>query len=202
MFRDIVIPNNNEEEFAAIAAKLGYKKLYFLYDFDEYKDEIEKNLEGLNIDFEIWLIVNKKNLNNAMKKSKLTVAKSSDDDRELIEGKKVKLIYGFEDVKRKDYLHQRASGLNHILCDIASKNNVAVGFSYSSLLNKNSKDVSVIKGRMMQNLDLCMEDRVKSAIGSFSSNPYELRAPSDLASLFSILGMDGKNIKNALASEL
>src|SRR3989338_1552023 len=144
MFRDIVILNNNEEEFAVIASKLGYKKLYFFYDFYEYKDEIEKNMEKLSIDFEIWFIVNKKILSNAVKKSKLLVAKSSADDRELIEGKKVKMVYGFEDVKRKDYLHQRASGLNHILCDIASRNSVSVGFSYSALLNKNSQGVSVI----------------------------------------------------------
>ena len=202
MFRDIVIPNNNEEEFAEIALKLGYKKLYFLYDFNEYRDEIEKNLERLNIDFEIWLIVNKKNLNNAVKKSKLLVAKSSADDRELIESRKIKLIYGFEEIKRKDYLHQRASGLNHILCDIANKNNIAVGFSYSSLLNKNAQNVSVIKGRMIQNIGLCQKYKVRMMVGSFSSEPYEMRAPHDLAALFEILGMQQDKIKKALASDI
>src|SRR3989338_7517298 len=103
MFRDIAIPNNNEEEFAVIAAKLGYKKMYFLYDFDGYCDETEKKLEKLDIDFEIGLIVNKKNIAFAVKKSKFLAAKSSADDRELIEGKKVKLVYGFEEIKRKDY---------------------------------------------------------------------------------------------------
>ena len=201
MFRDIVIPNNNEDEFAVIAAKLGYKKLYFLYDFNEYKDETGKNLEKLSIDFDIGIIVNKKNANSAGK-SKLLVAKSSYDDRELIEGKKVKLIYGFEDVKRKDYLHQRASGLNHILCDIASKNNVAAGFSYGSLLNKNSQDVSVIKGRMMQNISLCQKYKVKMVVGSFASEPYEMRAPHDLSALFEILGMQQDKIKMALSSDL
>ena len=33
---DIVIPNNNEEEFITIAGKLGYKELLFLYSFDNY----------------------------------------------------------------------------------------------------------------------------------------------------------------------
>lgn len=202
MFRDFVIPSNNEEEFDLIAAKLGYKKLYFLYDFNEYKDEIEKKLEKLNIDFEIGFIVNKRNAGNASKKSKLLAAKSSADDRELIESKKVKLVYGFEDVKRKDYLHQRASGLNHILCDIASNNNVAVGFSYSSLLNKNAQDVSVIKGRMMQNIALCQKYKVKVVIGSFSSEPYEMRAPHDLSALFEILGMQQDKTKMALSSDL
>jgi len=30
---DIVIPNNNEEEFIKMAEKLGYKELLFLYNF-------------------------------------------------------------------------------------------------------------------------------------------------------------------------
>ena len=202
MFRDIVIPNNNEKEFAEMASRLGYKRLYFLYDFNEYKDEIQKVLERLGIDFEVWFIVNKKNIGNASKKSKLLVAKSSADDRSLIESKKVRLIYGFEEIKRKDYLHQRASGLNHILCDIASINNVVAGFSYSSLLNKNLQLSSVLIGRMIQNISLCQKYKVKMIVGSFSSNPYEMRAPHDLASLFGILGMSGDKIKKAFTSDL
>ena len=33
---DIVIPNNNEEEFIVIAEKLGYNGLCFLYDLNDY----------------------------------------------------------------------------------------------------------------------------------------------------------------------
>ena len=158
-------------------------------------------MEKLNIDFEIGIIVNKKNVNSAGK-SKLLVAKSSADDRELIEGKSVKLVYGFEEIKRKDYLHQRASGLNHILCDIASRNNIAAGFSCSSLIDKNAQDVSVAKGRMMQNIALCQKYKVKMVVGSFASVPYEMRSPHDLAALFEILGMSQDKIKMALSSDL
>ena len=199
MFRDVVIPNNNEKEFAVIASRLGYKKLYFLYDFSEYN---KKDLDIDNIDFEIGFIVSHKNINQALKESRLLVAKSSPNDRFLIESKKIKIIYGFEESPRKDHIHQRASGLNHILCDIASKNHVSVGFAYSSLINKNPQSVSITKGRMMQNISLCRKYKIKAIIGSFSQNPYELRSPYDLASIFSIFGMDGKNIKNAMTSEL
>ena len=50
---DIVIPNNNEEEFITIAEKLGIKELMFLYPYENYiklKDNInkKKEIEGKN----------------------------------------------------------------------------------------------------------------------------------------------------------
>lgn len=202
MFSDIAIPKNNEEEFVQIAAKLGINKLCFLYDFDEYNEEkVQKNLSQLqykNLDLEIGFLVNQKNMNKALQYSKLLVIKSSDKDRFFIESKKIKLIYGFEEVHKKDHLHQRASGLNHVLCGIANKNNVAVGFSYSSLFSKNPQTASLIMGRMMQNIALCRKYQVKTAIASFAKSPYELRAPHDIASLFAVLGMDGKKIKESM----
>lgn len=197
MFADIVLPKKNEVEFIEIASKLGIKKLYFLYDFDDYDDEeVQKKLSSIenhkNINVEIGFIINSKNLNKAAKQSNLLVAKSSDKDRFFIESKKIWIIYGFEEIHKKDYLHQRISGLNHTLCDLANKNNVAIGFAYSSLFRKSSQFISLIMGRMMQNIVLCQKYRVKTVIGSFSENPYEIRALHDITSLFKILGMNRK----------
>lgn len=190
MSTDIVLPKNNEAEFIEVAAKLGIKKLYFLYDFDDYNEEkIQKKLESINnkkINIEIGLIANQKNLNKSAKMSRFLVAKSSEKDRAFIESKKIKIIYGFEESSKKDYMHQRASGLNHILCELAAKNNVAIGFSYSLLVN--NKNTAVILGRMIQNLSLCRKYKVDNIIASFSSNPFELRAYHDVASLFKLLG--------------
>jgi|SRR3989338_7869445 len=203
MSTEIVLPKNNELEFLEIASKLGIKKIYFLYDFDEY-DQVnaQKKLDSIknyrNVYVETGFLVNQKNIHRALKQSKPLVAKSSDKDRQLIEGKKIRLIYGFEDLHRKDYLHQRASGLNHILCELANKNNVSIGFSYTSLFNKNPAISSQIIGRMMQNIALCQKYKVKTVIGSFSEKPYELRSSHDISSLFAMLGMDGKRIKESL----
>ena len=200
MFTEIVLPNDNEQEFIEIASKLNIKKLYFLYDFDEEKVERKLNLirQHKNIEIKTGFIINQKNINKALQQSKLLVAKSSDKDRFFIESKKIKLIYGFEEIYKKDYMHQRASGLNHIICELASKNNVTIGFSYSSLFNKNPADTPLLIGRMMQNITLCQKYKVKTAIGSFSDKPFDLRATYDIASLFAMLGMDGKRIKESL----
>lgn len=195
MDSDIVIPKNNESEFIEIASKLGIKKLYFLYDFDNHDEEktaekLELIKEHRSVSLEIGFLFNQGNFSKAAKQSKMIVAKSSGNDRDFIESGRVKIIYGFEEIYKRDHLHQRASGLNHILCELAKKNNVVIGFSYSLLLNKNSEFASLIIGRMMQNIALCRKYKVKTFIGSFSGKPYGLRAQHDISSLFKIFGMN------------
>ena len=200
MNSDFVLPRNNEAEFIEIASKLDIKKLHFLYDFDNYdKEKPAKKIDLINqykdVSVEIGFLVNHRNFSKSSKQSRIIVAKGSDRNRMLIESGKIRMIYGFEELQRKDYLHQRASGLNHVLCDLAKKNNVTIGFSYSSLFNKNSSVSSLIMGRMIQNISLCRKYKVKTVIGSFSAYPYELRAPHDTSSIFKIFGMEiGKEL--------
>ena len=195
MDADIVLPKNNEAEFIEIAEKIGINKLYFLYDFDYYDEQkTAKKLEFIkerrNVSVEIGFLANQRNFSRAAKQSKIIVAKSSDKDRFFIESGKIKIIYGFEEIHKRDHLHQRASGLNHILCELASKNNVAVGFCYSVLLSKNHALASILMGRIMQNISLCQKFKVKMVIGSFSEKPFELRQHHDIISLFSIFGIN------------
>lgn len=193
MFNEIVLPKKNENKFAEIASRLGIMKLYFLYNFDEFDEKIQENADKVNdykgIKVEIGFIVNQKNIKKACKKSDLIAVKSSEQDRFFIEGKRINLIYGFEETNKKDFLHQRASGLNHILCDIIRKNSISVGFSYSNLLQSNQ---AMLIGRLIQNIRLCQKYKVKTVISSFTSDPYLLRQPHDVISLFSMLGMDRK----------
>ena len=204
MSADLVIPRNNETEFVEIAAKLGIKKFYFLYDFDEYNEgKIQKKFDTLNhhnINIEIGFIVNQKNLSKAFKASRLLAVKSSDHDRFFIESKKIKVIYGFGEVSKKDSMHQKSSGLNHIICELAMKNNITVGFSYSSLFNKNLAVSSLLIGRIIQNISLCQKYKVKTIIGSFSEKPFDLRASHDIMSLFAMIGMHQKEVNNSLTN--
>lgn len=200
MHNDIVIPKNNEAEFAEIASKLGIDKLYFLYGQNEFsedkiREKLDKIKESFNINFEIGVLTKNKDIKL---KTKLIAAKSSDKDRYLIESRKVKLIYGFEEIGRKDYLHQRASGLNHIMCELARKNNIIIGFSYNILINSEELQIPIIAGRMRQNITLCQKFKVKTTIASFSENPFDLRAPHDVSSLFKLLGMNERNVKDSL----
>ena len=207
MHSDIVLPKNNEIEFIEIASKLGIKKLCFLYDFDYYDEQkTTKKLESVknynNVSVETGFLVNQRNFGKAAKQSKLLVAKSSEKDRVFVESNKIKLIYGFEELYKKDYLHQRASGLNHVICELAKQNNVAISFSYSMLFDKNPAVASMLMGRMMQNIALCRKYKVKTAIGSFAENQFNLRSSYDVMSLFTMLGMSGEKIKESLVFQL
>ena len=183
---DIAIPKSNEKEFAEIASRLGIKKMDFLYNFEDYK-KAEAELNGLKIEAEKWILANSSNLNQAFSISKNIAAKSSENDRFLIESKKIKIIFGMEEDFHKDKMHQRNSGFNHILAQLCHDNNVTIGFSYASLFNKNPGESSLILGRMSQNLKLCKKYKVKTLFGCFSSNPYDLRSRHDVGSFVKLL---------------
>tara|TARA_Y100000310_G_scaffold299743_1_gene334842 strand:+ start:275 stop:670 length:396 start_codon:yes stop_codon:yes gene_type:complete len=123
----------------------------------------------------------------------LIVIKSSSQDRDVMESGKADIIFSVEESARKDFMHQRGSGINHIMCKLMHKNNIALGFSLDSILN--SKNKHVILGRIQQNIKLCRKYKVKMVIASFTPNPFEMRSPHDLISLFLKLGMTQKEIR-------
>tara|TARA_Y100000294_G_scaffold45400_1_gene41930 strand:+ start:9001 stop:9606 length:606 start_codon:yes stop_codon:yes gene_type:complete len=186
---DIAIPKNNEEDFVAIAEKLGYKGLCFLYNYNDYLNK-QKNFETKKIKIYRGVLAENKNINKIKSKPKnekvFVVVRSSSDDRKIMEGSKAHMIFSFEDNIKRDFIHQRASGLNHILCKLANENNIIMGFSLSSILNTENKHV--ILGRIVQNIKMCRKFKVKTAIASFAKNPYEMKSTHDLSSLFYILG--------------
>lgn len=189
---DVVFPQRNEEEFISMAVKLGYTGLCFVYDS---ADELIKNKEKLK-KTKIKLLFGLK-FKSKRKVYDFIVAKASGKSRDILERRKADIIYDFEKNAREDYIHHRASGLNQVLCKLARKNNVAVGFSVSSILN--SKQKPVLLGRIKQNVRLCRKYKVKVVIGSFSSEPYEMRSLHDLISLFCLLGMHPSEARKALS---
>ena len=94
-------------------------------------------------------------------------------------------------------MHQRGSGLDHILSKLAHDKKVAIGFSLSSIMN--SKNKNIILGRMMQNIMLCRKYSVKAVIASFAETPFGMRSPYDMMSLFAVLGMRQEEVKALLS---
>ena len=184
---DIVIPHNNEQAFIDIALKLGLRQLCFLYPPAQYRENTKKDYgSALKITFGILAqpndVLKAKGLS-----SMVVVARSSDsfEDRLVIEKFRPSIIYNLETSSRKDFMHQRNSGLNHVLCMIAHDNNVAIGFNYSLLQHK--ERMSVMVGRMMQNMMLCKKYKLKTVFASFATDPWQLRSKVDVESLVRIL---------------
>ena len=108
----------------------------------------------------------------------------------------INIIFNIENQAGNDFIHQRNSGLNHILCNLAHKNNKIIGTSFSNLLN-NSFNPQLL-GRIYQNFSLCKKYNVKTIFASFATNPSELRSPSDLRSFLLSLGVENNMARESM----
>jgi len=106
-------------------------------------------------------------------------------NRSLVENKTVDVLLSPEKGRTKDFMKFRNSGLNQILCKLANKNKVAIGFNFDDLFDNNR--VSLL-GKMMQNVKLCRKYKVKMVI--FSKD----RSENDLKSFGAVLGMHPSEI--------
>ena len=184
---DYVIPQDNEDEFISIAERLGYKDLCFLYKFEDYFDKrkrIKIGKAGINV--KIGILADSSSIykiKNKLKGENVLVAfKGTANNKDILERLKPNILFSLEENPRKDFIHQRASGLNHIMCKIAKENDIAIGFSIKSILYVENK--RELLGRIAQNLNLCRKYKVKTIIASFADNPLEMRYMEDINRLF------------------
>ncbi|MBD3249785.1 hypothetical protein GF336_07095 [Candidatus Woesearchaeota archaeon] len=195
MFTDIVFPDKNEKEFLEIAEKLGYKEIIFCY-----KNKVPELKVDTKIKVHTALISAPKNINRLSNKTHLLIVESSEKNRQVLENSKTDILFNLETLEKKDHMHFRKSGLNHILAELASKNNIIVGFSFSEILNSRFTDRAMTLGRIMQNIRLCRKYKVETCFASFTSDPYEMRAAKDLVSLLISLGISSNEAKSSLTS--
>ena len=75
--------------------------------------------------------------NKIQKEDNLVVVLGGEDsvNRFAVENKKVDILLSPENNNKRDFLFFRNSGLNQVLCKFAHKNNVAIGFNFSDLLD-------------------------------------------------------------------
>jgi len=204
MFIDLVLPKNNEKEFIETAEKLKIDGLCFVYSFKNREDFLKKNekikklQKKTNIRLFSGLITDSKNIIKAKKLSNLVIYTSTGNDRYAIEKSNLTIIFGLETIAARDSMHSRNSGLNQVLCKLANKNNVIIGFSFSGILNTDGVTRSQILGRTMQNIRLCRKYKVKTVVASFAEKPYEMRPYHDLKSVFICFGMHPEEAKNSL----
>ena len=194
---DIVFPKGNEAEFIKIAKRLGYEGLCFVYSSKDFKSGKIK----LDLKIKYGGIVSEnsiKELKNLRSKTDAVLVECKDKTRQVIEQNKNAIVFGFENDTQRDFIHQRRSGLNHIMCNLATKNNIKVGLSFNCLLNASDRKRNILIGRMMHNIKLCRKYKTKIVIGSFASKPYEMRPYNDLTAFFSTLGLHPSEAKGSL----
>jgi len=188
---DIVFPNKNEEKFIETAERIGTKEVYFIYAYQknigELKNKIQELQKATKVKLNLGLIAGSKDILKAKRICNFVIAESSDDDQHVLEKLTPSLMLNFEKSEKRDRFHYRVSGLNQVLCKLAAKNEVVIGFSFSELLNAPKFKRAVLLGRMMQNIRLCRKYKVKTLLASFAKTSFEMRDERILKSLYSIL---------------
>ncbi len=115
------------------------------------------------------------------------VVKLGTSEKEVFDGLTHVLDVEFD--KEKDFVHQRRSGLNHVLLAEYKKKGVSLLFGFAKLQYLSSSRQAQILGRVMQNVQLCQKQTVSYDACSFASKPEELRDAKDVAALARTLGL-------------
>lgn len=82
-------------------------------------------------------------------------AQSPDFNRKAFENPDIDIIIDLENHDRKDYMKQRDSGLNEVLCKLAKKNNIKIGINLENIIKSNKKQKAILLSRIIQNIKLC-----------------------------------------------
>ena len=187
---DIVFGGKNEQEFISMAEALGYSGLVLVYDNKSDIPDVKKFQARLKI--KTALLADQKKVQQARSRSPLVFVSGVEDNRFAFEKAVPDLVFGVEEAQPRDFMHQRGSGLNHVLCRLAKDNDVKIGFSFNSVLNSVGMSRAQIIGRMQQNIVLCRKFRCRTVIASFARSPFEMRSPKDLMAFFVEIGMHQK----------
>lgn len=174
----IVFPDKNEKEFLDMVFKLGITEIVFVY---RLKDFVRKEFDS-DIGVKFGILAKANEILKAKQKADLVLYECGEDARHVIEKFKPDIVFNLENSSRKDFIHHRNSGMNHIIAKLMHEKGVKLGVSFSNLLKSSKRDVLI--GRIKQNLKLCKKYKVDVVISSFAKDVYEMRCEKELVSVF------------------
>jgi len=147
-------------------------------------------------------MINTTNLNQTRKQiqklkgeGKMVIVRAQDNEfnRKMFESLDVDVVVGLEVHDRKDYLKQRDSGLNEILCRLAKKNDIKIGIELKKVVKLGSKGKALVLSRIIQNIRLCRRTDVKVVIMDSESFGKQ-----ELSGFLISLGASTKQVKESI----
>lgn len=174
---DVVIPNNNEEEFIERALALRYTELVFLSMNINYVKPSSENI----IIKTAYLLRDVSEISQARKRFDYVCAKS---ERKYFESK-IDFILDAELSDRKDSFHYKSTGLNQVHAGLARENEIKIILSFSNLF----LDTCNVLGKLFQNAVLIKKYKLKFFTLSMATRPELMRSRTILDALESVLGL-------------
>jgi len=179
---DVVMPKNNEEMLIKMAERFGYGSLCLLYE----KTGEAKSIDGLQKKTRVNLYIGGLGKNADLAFADVSMKGVEDS----VSSKNADVLYGFENLRLRDSLKQRSSGLDPVLCKMMSERKKIYCVDFGSILSLDRNSRAIVFGRLRQNLMLCRKYKINVAIASFASLPLKMRNPYDLSSFLAALGHD------------
>lgn len=133
----------------------------------------------------------------ASKKKKPIVVLSQDGDynQKILDNKYVDALVLNESRIAKDYMKQRDSGLNEVLCKLAKKNGIKIAVDANAIARKSDIEQAKALARLGQNIMLCKKSGCDLVIyGDFDKK--------SIMSLFLTLGASTSQAKKAAEASL
>lgn len=117
---------------------------------------------------------------------------SQDDEfnRKALEIKKLNALIINENLAIRDYSKQRNSGLNEILCNIATKNKIAIGIQLQAIIKKPEIEQARALARLKQNLTLAKREKTNLFIEE--NQEKKILSKQDKAAVLLTLGASSK----------
>jgi ribonuclease P/MRP protein subunit RPP1 len=212
---------DNIEGTIKIAEKLGWGGIclveYFQEkkskDFKNFSEEVSKVKKQTNLDLEIFIgaKIRGENIRREARKALqfadiiLVHGGINGINRKASECWEVDILCHPESVEgeekkiMKDFIHQKNSGLDHVIAKLLSEKKIALEINFSQVLN--SRGILRVQkiGRMKQNILLARKYKVPLIITSGAGDEFSLRAPRELAAFGrTIGGMTDKEVKDAI----
>ena len=115
--------------------------------------------------------------------------------RNLVENNRVKILLNPHLFGKKDNYTFDKPGLDHILAASAHQNKIAIAFTMKSI--KTPLEMNWV----MKSIKLCRKYKVRMLFFSYAESKYEMAGKEDFLSLLKVLGLTGKEAKEALSLE-
>lgn len=151
-----------------------------------------------NIAVKIMKIKHPKDLQKT--KFDINIIEGCNYNREILETKSIDMLVSPEKTQRSDMLNQRNSGLNQVLCNLARKNGISIGFNIQELIKTKGVERAQILGRMKQNVVMCRKYKATMILASFAETIYDQKTAYELQQFGKIIGMTPKEAKEALSN--
>lgn len=105
----------------------------------------------------------RKQIQKLVKENKpiIILAQTPEFNRKVLENKDVDMLVDPHLHNRGDHSKQRDSGLNEILCKIATKNNIKIRITFEQIKKLKEKELAKILARISQNIKLCKRTKTE-----------------------------------------